>query len=39
MLIYNRKLSVAPLTTHIKINDVTKKLTKKFNNKKDQNYK
>ena len=27
MLIYNKKLSVVPLTTHIPIKDVTKKIT------------
>ena len=31
MLIYNKRLSVSPLTTHIPIKKVTKKLTKKKN--------
>ena len=29
MLIYNKTLSVSPLTTHIKLNDVSKNISKK----------
>ena len=28
MLIYNKKLSVVPVTTHIKVKDISKKLKK-----------
>ena len=31
MLIYNNKLSVSPLTTHIPIKNVSKKISKKKN--------
>ena len=31
MLIYNKKLSVSPITTHIPIKYVTKKINKKKN--------
>ena len=34
MMIYNKKLSVVPLTTHIKIEDVTKKITSDLIKKK-----
>ena len=30
MIIYNKKLSVAPLTTHIKLNNVSRNIKKKF---------
>ena len=31
-MIYSQKLSVVPLTTHIKIKEIPKFLNKKFNN-------
>ena len=36
MLIGNKKLSVSPLTTHIDINEVSKKINFSFDNKKIQ---
>ena len=33
MLIYNRRLSVCPITTHLPIKQVTKKINKKSNRK------
>ena len=39
MLIFNKKLSVSPLTTHIPLNQVSKKLSKTKIEKKNKNYK
>ena len=37
MLIYNKKLAVSPLTTHIPISKVSKKKKKRYNYKNKKN--
>ena len=39
MLIYNKKLSVCPLTTHLPLKQVSKKLSKKLIFEKSKTYK
>ena len=33
MMLYNKKLSVVPVTTHIKVVNISKNIKKKFNKK------
>ena len=33
MMLYNKKLSVVPVTTHIKVINISKNIKKKFNKK------